>query len=191
MTIVDNPTKFADKFKTSSSRLQNFNYSTPGFYFITICTLNKNNFFGKIINNHMELSKMGLIANQCLIDIPNHFKNVLLNEYVVMPNHVHILLNLEKTKFNHVETHHDASLTKRYNNYFYHRIAIRSSQAIPLIIKQFKSAVTKEINPKIIFFAWQPRYHDHIVKDKQELIKIKNYIINNPINWQKDKFYKK
>ncbi|MFA6463239.1 MAG: hypothetical protein WCT51_04340, partial [Candidatus Shapirobacteria bacterium] len=60
--MVDNPTKFADKFKLKSSRLQNWNYSTPGYYFITICTHNHNNFFGKIINNKMELSKRGEIT---------------------------------------------------------------------------------------------------------------------------------
>ncbi|MFA6185294.1 MAG: hypothetical protein WCT51_00245 [Candidatus Shapirobacteria bacterium] len=57
--MVDNPTKFADKFKLKYSRLQNWNYSTPGYYFITICTYNHNNFFGKIIDNKMKLSKRG------------------------------------------------------------------------------------------------------------------------------------
>ncbi len=141
--MEDQSTKFADKYRTSSSHKTNWDYSTPGLYFITICTYRHNNFFGKIINQQMELSKMGLIVNQCLIDIPKHFKNITLDEYIVMPNHVHILLNLQSTSFNPVETHHNASLTKRYNNYFYHRIAIRSSQTIPLVIKQFKSAITR------------------------------------------------
>lgn len=197
----------------------------------------------------MELSKMGIIVNQCLVDIPKHFKNVLICESVIMPNHIHLLLslkptsfnpiethhnaslatnqtniksinsnqqkndlketpymaslqehpnqiligdsqrNLKQTNFNHVETHHDASLTKRYNNYFYHRIAIRSSQTIPLAIKQFKSAVTHQINPKTIFFAWQPRYHDVIIKDEKQFFTIKNYIKNNVINWERDKYF--
>ena len=181
--------RFADKYKLKSSRLKNFDYSSSGIYFITICTYRHNNFFGKIINQQMELSKIGLIVNQCLIDIPKHFSNITLDEYTVMPNHVHLLLNLETTSFNPVETHHDASLTKRYNNYFYHRIAIRSSQTIPLIIKQFKSAVTRQINPKTIFFAWQPRYHDIIIKNEKELLLIKNYIKNNVVNWEKDRYF--
>jgi REP element-mobilizing transposase RayT len=101
----------------------------------------------------MELSKMGMIVNQCLVDIPKHFKNVFIRESVIMPNHIHLLLELTESSVNSVETHHDASLTKRYNNYFYHRIAIRSSQTIPLVIKQFKSTVTRQINPKTIFFC--------------------------------------
>ncbi len=215
MVVIDNPNVFADKYKLKSPRLKNFDYSSPGLYFITICTYRHNNFFGKIINNKHELSKMGLIVNQCLIDIPKHFKKITLDEYIVMPNHVHILFhvetpymastqkhssqiltknisrNLKQTNFNHVETHHDASLTKRYNNYFYHRIAIRSSQTIPLIIKQFKSAVTRQINSKTVFFAWQPRYHDIIIKDEKQYFTIKNYIKNNVINWEKDKYFSK
>ena len=96
-------------------------------------------------------------------------------------HHTHILF--------HVETHHDASLTRRYNSYFYHRIAIRSSQTIPLVIKQFKSSVTRQINPKTIFFAWQPRYHDHIVKHQTDYFTIKQYIKNNVINWERDKYF--
>ena len=107
MAIIDNPDKFANNFRIKSSRLKNFNYSSAGIYFITICTLNRNNFFGKIINNQIELSKMGIIVDQCLTSIPYHFKNISLNEYIVMPNHVHLLLNLKPTTFNPVETHHD------------------------------------------------------------------------------------
>jgi len=106
--------RFADKFKTSSARLQNFDYSSSGNYFITICTLNHNNFFGKINNSKMELNQKGIITNDCLIQIPNHFNNIILNEYVIMPNHIHLLLNLKQTPFNPVETHHDASLTTSF-----------------------------------------------------------------------------
>jgi putative transposase len=177
--------KFADQFKLKSSRLNNWDYSTPGYYFITIKTLNNNNFFGKIINNQMELSKMGIIANQYLINIPKHFSTVRLDEYIIMPNHVHIIIQILN---NFVETRDRASLLK--NNKFY-QLAIKSNQTIPKIISQYKSSVTRQINPKTIFFAWQPRFHDQIIKNKKELLIVKNYIINNPINWQKDKFYNK
>ena len=110
MVVIDNPNVFADKYKLKSPRLKNFDYSSPGLYFITICTLNHNNFFGKIINHQMELSKMGIIVNQCLVDIPKHFKNVLICESVIMPNHIHLLLSLKPTSFNPIETHHDVSL---------------------------------------------------------------------------------
>jgi hypothetical protein len=140
----------------------------------------------------MELSKMGIITNQCLIDIPKHFSNIHLDEYIVMPNHVHILF--------HVETPYMASLQKHSNdiliNYshrnhpnYYSRLNQKSKQLIPKAIQQFKSAVTKQINSKTIFFAWQPRYHDIIIKNQKQYLTIKQYINNNVINWEKDKYF--
>jgi len=197
--MSNNLTKFADKFKLKSSRLNNWDYSTSGFYFITICTYNHNNFFGKIIDNKMELSKMGIIANQCLIEIPKHFSNVILDEYIVMPNHVHILIKLLKindqcrdvacnvsTNINNVSINTNKISTKQ--NEYFSKISPKQ-KTISSIIRSFKSAVTRQINPKTIFFAWQPRFHDHIIKNEKELLIVKNYIINNPINWQKDKFF--
>ena len=198
--IIDNPTKFASKYKLKSSRLQNWDYSSPGKYFITICTLNKNNFFGKIINSKMELSKMGIITKQCLIDIPKHSSNVFLDEYIVMPNHVHILF--------HVETPYMASLQPNKSSLQpnkpslqpkliflqtenkYKELNEKSNQSIPKAIQLFKSAVTRQINSKTIFFAWQSRFHDIIIKDEKQYFIIKNYIQNNVINWHKDKFYR-
>jgi REP element-mobilizing transposase RayT len=181
--------QFAEKYSINSPRKINWDYSTPGIYFITICTVHHNNFFGKVIDNKIALSKMGTIANQCLVDIPKHFPEIKLLEFVVMPNHVHILLELIWPLFNHVETHHDASLTKIYQSYFHHRIAQKSTQTIPLVIKQYKSAVTKLINPKTVFFAWQERFYDEIISNNNHLEAVKYYIKNNPINWQKDKYY--
>ena len=181
--------RFADKYKTKSSRLPNHNYSSPGLYFITICTLNHNNFFGKIIKSKMELSKMGMITKQCLLNIPKHFSNITLGEYVVMPNHIHLLLELTKSNVNPVETRDRASLQIKYQSYHFHRLAIKSNQTIPKIINQFKSSVTRQINPKTVFFAWQPRYHDIIIKDQKQYFTIKNYIKNNVINWEKDKYF--
>jgi len=211
MAIVDSPTRFASKFKLKSSRLQNFDYSSPGIYFITICTLNKNNFFGKIINNQMELSKMGLIVKSELLKTFEIRKNLKLHESVIMPNHIHILMEI-KYQINNVETPRwDVSTTtqnvstsspnvstKNYinqqnKNIHHPDIAIKNWQpnSIGSIICQFKSICTKRINPKTIFFAWQTRYHDIIVKDQKQYFTIKNYIQNNVINWEKDKFYKK
>jgi putative transposase len=177
--------QFAEHYLVESPRLKNWDYSSPGIYFITICTVHHNKFFGKIANNQMELSEMGVIAQECLSEIPKHFPKIRLNDFVIMPNHVHLLIQLSK----HVETHHDASLRKKYQNYHFHRLAIKSTQIIPLVIKQFKSAVTKKINPKTIFFGWQSRFYDQIVKDKAESAIIRNYIQNNITNWTQDKFY--
>ena len=179
MAIIENPNKFADKYRVSSSRRINWNYSTPGFYFITICTLNHNNFFGKIINNQMELNQKGINTNNCLIHLPIRFKNIVIHESVIMPNHIHLLLELIQTNVNPVETHDRASLQIRYQSYHFHRLAIKSNQTIPKIINQFKSSVKRQCNQQNLFFAWQPRYHDIIIKDEKQYFTIKNYIQNN------------
>jgi len=200
MVLVDNPDKFADKFILKSSCLQNWDYSTPGYYFITICTHNHNNFFGKIINEKMELSNKGLIAKSELLKTFEIRKNIKLYEYVIMPNHIHLLMEI-KYQINNNTNPINCRDVARYVSTNNTNVSIRvdnknfsiispKPNSIPAIIRSFKSAVTHQINPKTVFFSWQPRYHDHIIKDKQDYFKIKNYIINNPINWEKDKFYK-
>ena len=167
--------------------------SNDGIYFITICTYCKNKYFGKIIDGNMVLTKIGQITNDYIADIPNHFANVCLDTFVVMPNHVHILF--------HVETHHGASLQdnrkvelikhdhRNHPDYF-SRLNEFSNQKVPIIIKQFKSAVKKYANQNKIFFVWQGRYYDEIIEDEKRFLTIKYYIKNNIKNWDKDKLNK-
>ena len=190
--------RFADKYKISSPRLKNHNYSSSGLYFITICTYRHNNFFGKIINNQMELSKMGIIVESELFKTFEIRKNIKLHQYVIMPNHIHLLIEIKyqiknnnihcRDVLQNVSTNNTNVSIYKTSEYF-SKISPEPG-SISNIIKQFKSAVTKQINPHKVFFAWQSRYHDHIVKDKQDYFTIKNYIKNNVINWEKDKFYK-
>ena len=195
---------FADKFKIQSSRLKNWDYSTPGYYFITICTYNHNNFFGKIINNNIELSKRGIITKSELLKTFEIRKNIKLHEYVIMPNHIHLLMEIKYQINNNIETSSNSNnvetrrrhVSTNLNNILksnIHKpeIAIKNwyPNSISSIICQFKSICTKRIKKENLWFSWQPRFHDHIIQNDKELLMIKNYIINNPINWQKDKFF--
>jgi len=181
---------FADKYRVESGRKLGWNYSNDGIYFITICTLNKGKLFGKIVDGEMILSKIGQIANDYIVEIPKHFANVCLSAFVVMPNHVHILF--------HVETHHGASLQdnrkvtlikhdhRNHPDYFI-RLNEFSNQTVPVIIKQYKSAIKKYANQNNIWFGWQSRYYDEIIENEKRFKVIKYYIKNNPKNWEKDK----
>jgi REP element-mobilizing transposase RayT len=197
VVYVDKPEKFADKFKTKSSRLNNWNYSQSGFYFITICTHNKNKFLGKIVGGKILLSRCGQIANIELIKTIEIRKNISIDPWVIMPNHIHLLINIRNIP---VETPRGASLQEdqkppliisSYKNHpgFFSKLNTKSNQEIPKIINQFKSSVKRECNHQQLFFTWQSRYHDHIVRSEAEYSKIKRYIIDNPVNWEKDKFY--
>ncbi len=188
-------------------RLKNWDYSSSGFYFITICTHEHINYFGEIKNNKIELNQIGKIAFQNWIDIPNHFPNIILDEFIIMPNHIHgilIIKNNFSSKINKINpniivgTHYNAFLPNENinknninlpvkNSPNYVKIAQKSTQLIPMIIKTFKSSVTRFCNQNNIKFQWQPRFHDRIIRSEKEFYIKKIYIKNNPKNWEKDK----
>ncbi len=106
--------KFKNKYRIPSARLQTWDYRWAGAYFITICTQNREHYFGKIEKGKMILSNVGVIADILWYEIKNHAKNVELGEFVVMPNHIHGILILNNDNVNvqtsHVETLHATSL---------------------------------------------------------------------------------
>jgi len=202
-------TKFRGKYRIQSSRLPGWDYGKNGIYFVTICTKNRCHFFGEIIRGEMELSGIGGIADKCWLKIPEHFPFVILHEHIVMPNHVHGLIEIAKNDMDDdtqctvdtkstVETQNFASLHHQtspppkspppkspppYKNQFGPQ-----SKNLSSIIRGIKIGVTK--NARLIHpdFQWQPRFHDHTVRNNQSFHRISNYIINNPKHWNKDEF---
>ncbi len=178
--------KFKGKYRIPSARLQTWDYGSNGMYFITICTKNREHYFGEIANGQMILSEIGLLANKYWNEIPEHFPFVILDAFVVMPNHVHGIIIMNKND-DHVQTPNLGVSTD-----IDCRTAAASKKWKPgilgLIMNQYKRVVT--INARKIYpdFAWQPRYHDHIIRDNESRERIKNYIINNPKKWHQDTF---
>ena len=187
--------KFKNKYRISSARLQTWDYSNNGAYFITICTQNRHHFFGHIQNQEMQLSEIGKLASQFWNEIPNHFPMVELGNFVVMPNHVHGILIIDKkndlsfpnsvveTRQCLVSTIHSNSIigSSRFQN--------QGKNTISSIVGSYKSIVTKmarQINPN---FAWQSRFHDHIIRNSRSFDNIQNYIEQNPVKWNEDTFY--
>ncbi|MFT3746835.1 MAG: hypothetical protein QM768_00895 [Agriterribacter sp.] len=107
--------KFKDKYRISSARLHNWDYRWNASYFITICTQDRNNYFGAIENGKMILSKQGILADVLWQEIKNHAKNIDLDEFIVMPNHIHGIVILTGNDGVHVETRHALSLLRRIN----------------------------------------------------------------------------
>ena len=174
---------FKQMKKYRSRRQPNQHYNAPGWYFITICTHQRTHFFGKIRHGEMQLSKVGEVADKFWKEIPQHNRNVRLGPSVVMPNHVHGLLEL-----------FGKPLPPRYSKLPAPNTVDFLSAVSPLagsvsqIIRSYKSAVTREIRPRFSLFAWQPSFHDHVVRDG-EYDRIAHYILNNPKNWKEDGFY--
>jgi putative transposase len=185
---VKDKDKFAGKYRVQSARLPGWNYSSPGYYFVTICTRNSSSYFGEVVAEKVELSEIGICARRFWIEIPEHFSNISLDEYVVMPNHVHgifVIQEPEKT----VETLHATSLHERQgsmSNIF------PKPGSLSAIVRSYKSAVTRWVRKNgYSSFAWQPRFYDHIIRNDESLDEIRRYIRNNPLEWDLDKDHPK
>jgi len=192
--------KYKNKYRIQSTRLQNWDYGWNGAYFVTICTKNRECYFGDIADGKMQLSEIGEMANKYWLEIPQHFSFVKLNSFVVMPNHIHGIIVIDKIN---VETQNFAPLLQKQTlpSTPKNRFGPQSKN-LASIIRGFKIGVTKnarlyekaqykaqDIAP--LPFKWQSRFYDHIIRNEKSFNKISEYIINNPENWEKDKFYDK
>lgn len=177
--------KYKNKYRIASIRLPHWDYRSNASYFITICTANRKHFFGKIRNGKMELSEIGILADKYWLEIPEHYPFIILDAHIIMPNHMHGIITISKEELQTpnlgVSTTNSVALTTPASRKW-------NPDSLGSIINQYKRICTigaRKINPK---FAWQPRYYEHIIRNKTAYQNIKKYIINNPKNWQKDKF---
>ncbi|MCG2419612.1 transposase [Aequorivita sp. F47161] len=179
--------KFKGKYRIESIRAQWWDYGWNGAYFITICTKNRQHFFGEIQNGKMVFSSLGIIVNILWHEIPNHSEHISLGEFVVMPNHIHGILLIDKPDGDGmaVETRHALSLPGTTGK---NRFQNQGKNTISSIVGSYKSAVTRHANRLEIQNGWQAGFHDHIIRNHAEYNRIKNYIIKNPQNWRGDKF---
>ena len=131
----------------------------------------------------MGLNEIGCIVTEFWQDIPNHFDNVQLDEWVVMPNHVHGVIIINNNR-------RDEALPRLYmGNYPQMSKISPKPESLPVIIGSFKSIVTKTINQKYsdAHFSWQSRFYDHIIRDEKSLDDIREYIRFNPLKWELDR----
>ncbi len=183
---------FKNKYRIDSTRLKEWDYSSEGHYFVTACVKNRDYVFGYVDDGKMILSGLGVIAEKCWNEIPCHFPFVILDEHVIMPDHVHGIIiikhdgNVETQDVetqNVVETQNLASLLRNGNRFG------PQSKNLGSIIRGFKIGVTKWANKNNISFQWQPRFYDRIIRNEKELFNVRNYILNNPLKWEEDKDY--
>lgn len=208
--------KYQNKYRISSARLPGWDYGWNASYFVTICTKDRQNFFGDIAGGEMILSKIGVVADIMWYEIKNHAKNIELGDFIVMPNHVHGIITLNEQNPEHkfdtqiinvppVETRHALSLQQPQspqqtggNNAqkndnktpAQQRFQNQGKNTLSSIIGGYKASVTKHANRLKLDFAWQPRFYDHIIRNEESFQMISNYIVNNPQNWSQDKFFK-
>ena len=200
---------YQDKYRIESARLQGYDYSSPGWYFITICTKNRVRYFGDIIVvdpaetpklgvsakttktiAKIQLSEPGILADKYWNEIPDHFPHVKLDEYQIMPDHIHGIIQItdEETPNSGVSIGKGTPNSGVPIGVETPGLGVTTRPGIGIIMNQFKRICTITTKIAGLKFAWQPRYHDHIIRDDDELERIRNYIKDNPKNWINDNF---
>ena len=183
---------FKNKYRIKSIRLKDWDYSSDGAYYITICTKNRECLFGNIIDKKMMLNNIGEIIKQCWYDLPNHYGNCRLDEFIIMPDHIHGIIIIDNDH-NHpivVEAIHQLPLLHELplqkQQPLQQTRKLRRQMLIPKIIGKFKMQTTKSFHEikNTSEKLWQRDYFEHIIRDDNELNRIRKYIINNPLKWE-------
>lgn len=187
--------KFQDKYRISSARLHNWDYSWNAIYFVTINVYDREEILGEITNSKIHLSNLGIIANVFWYEIKNHFPFVDIDAFQVMPNHIHGILAInnpenflrnkkekqnEKTGYALSQEDNKAPGDKRFQN--------PGKKSLSTIIGSYKSAVSKHAHRLGYEFKWKDRFHDSIIRDEIGLRNVRKYIENNVSNWGEDEF---
>lgn len=206
-------TLYKNKYRIETTRLKNWDYSSNGYYYITICTKNREHIFGKIAVETglkpvstknpvstmiMILNEYGKIVEKCWYDLSEHYSNLKLDEFVIMPNHIHGIMIIENNNIpasvGAVETGLKPVSTKK-------PVSTGTTTSTPAktpnkkqhglfefvrALKTFSSRRINEFRNSPGKPVWQSRFHDRIVRDENELNRIREYIQNNPINWETD-----
>jgi putative transposase len=178
-----------DKHHRRSVRLSGYDYSQNGAYFVTVCTNNRKCLFGEIKDGKMYLNDAGKIVCQCWDEIPMHFPHVDRDVFVVMPNHIHGIVVIDgRGKACDGGTINCRGTACRAPTV--ERFAQPISGSIPTVMRSFKSAVTKRINELKHTPGeglWQRNYYEHIIRNESEWNRIRQYIVDNPAQWDMDR----
>jgi putative transposase len=190
--IIPRMSKFdPQKHHRHSIRLQGYDYSQTGAYYVTIVTRHRECLFGEIVSAEMVLNEYGKIADECWLAIPEHFPNVELGAYVIMPNHVHGVIvirasgSLLTTKM--VDDGRGAAMLRPYHDEQNpHKINVKPG-SLGAIMRSYKSAVSYRINKEYnATDIWQRNYYEHIIRDARDLQNKTDYIVANPLLWEQD-----
>lgn len=149
------------------NRFKNYDYSNAGYYYVTICTFQNIPYFGNINSGQVIYNLLGEVALRHWKQIPQHFNNVGLDEYIIMPNHLHGIVKIYDTVGNRLA----CSVENK-----------RNIQFLPKLIGGYKAGVTREVKAitNELNFKWQKSYYDHIIRNNYSLQLIRKYILNNP-----------
>ena len=162
-----------------SVHLENYDYSQEGAYSVTVCAKGNRPLFGEVVDGHVALSGCGRVVAECIEAIPDHFPRCTLDVSVVMPNHLHLIIVIDRSA-------ESAGASREPPN-------CRSGPkrgAISAVVGSVKSAASKLVNRvpegrRIL--TWQRGYYEHVIRSEREMLAIRQYIVNNPLQWELDR----
>ena len=174
MKFIENNQK---KYKRHSIRIKGYDYSKEGLYFITVCTQNRKEILssvgaGPVSAQKIKLTYTGKIIEDVYINLEKEFRNVKLHNYIIMPNHIHGIIEIKMADTGPAPTIGDiiCSFKTRTTGY---------------IIKEIKKGKIEAFEKRL----WQRNYYEHVIRNEKEYWQIYKYIENNPLNWNKDEYY--
>jgi len=190
--------KFQNRYRIPTARATWHDYN-GGDYFITICTADMLHYFGEIHNGEMHKNELGIKLDELISDIKNHHPYSEIPVSQIMPNHVHLIVCIDgetenKTGDNLHGDCRDAAChvsTEKSEKSEKMRDIANQCGLLSTAMGGLKSAMTKYANLNNILFEWQERFHDHIIRNQEEMERIVTYIENNVLTWEMDKFYTK
>ncbi len=164
-----------------SIRLKGYDYSADGAYFITICVRDRECLLGEIYDRQMILNEYGSIVRDVWEDLPNRVSDIDLDEYIIMPNHFHAIISINKS----------LESTEIYKSLDIDDIKARRKMILPKVVGRFKMLTAKAINQKreIEGSFWQRNYYERVIRSEEDCQIVRQYIINNPVQWEMDEHH--
>jgi len=178
---------YRNKYRIPSARATWHDYN-GGAYFVTICTRDMEHYFGEVVGSEMNMTEIGEYVQQCIKNIPQHNTYANVPAFVVMPNHVHLIVIIDDENADSICRDVPWRVSTFGKNETMQTIANQQGR-LSTMIGGFKQSVTRYANANSISFAWQTRFHDRIIRDHDEMNRIAEYIENNVARWESDEFH--
>jgi putative transposase len=178
-----------EKHRRCSLRLKEYDYSQAGAYFVTIYTRDRECLFGDIVDGEMRLNEYGRIVANRWDAIPDYIENVQRDEFVVMPNHVHGIIILNNVGAQFIAPTGNNRQTPQQTPQINQGVINHAPTTVGEIVRAFKARCTHIINQirnTPGYPIWQRNYYEHVIRNDDDLNRIRQYIIENPMNWHKD-----
>ena len=214
LAIPSKMTRDQAKHRRRSIRLQGYDYSQPGAYFVTICTQNYSYLFGDIVEGEMVLNEAGQMVQGVWDELPMHYPGIETDAFIIMPNHVHGIIVIQPSDVGPASSTVGAgpcacpgdapqsSDMGRLRVGHPHLgqpqgVAPTTRMSLPDVVHRFKTLTTKRYTDGVKHNGWKPfpgrlwqrNYWEHVVRNERELHRIREYIINNPAKWESDRLY--